>query len=1056
MTETPQDCLIHDLVEATSGLLQNPDATAAISQALKKIGLALKASHVMLYQLENEQIHQRIAWVAPEPVTSARAGSDSFPFSPQWRDRLFAPKGAHPVVEPSPSGEAQTAWIVPIQVDDRPWGCLRLLWGSAAETPRGGEVCQSAIALLACLGSAIARRQQEVPLRESEERYRGIIESQQDLIIRLDLQGHFTFVNDAYCHFFGKRREELIGCIFLTLIHDEDLLKTLKTIEILQAPPYRLSLEQRVITAQGDRWIGWEKYAIRNPHGQVVEIQAVGRDITRAKLAEMRLSRLNEELEFKVQERTQELAQANWQLRRERTELRRTEAALRETNEALEVLIDSSPAAIITLDREGRVKTWNHAAQDIFGWTQAEVLAKPLPIVPPELARQGEDLFNQALQGEVFKNLELPRQRQDGSVIDVTLSTAPLKNEQGEIVGVMGVLTDITTRKQAELALQQLLQRERLLRSMQERIRRSLNLDEILETTVQEVRHSLQAERVLIYQIQGETSGAVVVESASLGASQSQSYEVLLPRIYHLHSDYGSPVWTINDIYRAGLTPAQIACLEQLQVKAKLVAPLWIGEASVSENSSGNRLWGLLMVHQCSTPRTWQMMEIDLLEQLAQRVAIAIQQSELYHNIQTLNLTLERQVQERTAQLQRALQFEAMLKRIADKVRDSLDENQIMQAAVAELALGLQVSGCNASLYDLQERTSTIYYEYAEGIPASLGRVAHLDKFRELYDQLLHGQYCQFCSIEPSPVRGWVAMLACPIFDDQGVLGDLWLVHQMDYAFSELEVRLVQQVANQCAIALRQAHLYQASQAQVQELQKLDRLKDEFMSSVQHELRTPMTNMKVALQMLKIELSRAGLVDRGAAVAPTKVEHYLKILQDEWQRELRLINDLLEWQRLDRNHAPLSLEPLALELCLSQAVERFQERATHRHQTLHLEQASHLPLVYTEPETLEGIISELLTNACKYTPPGERIAIAAVQKPQALEIRVTNFGVEIPENERSRIFERFYRIPDADPAQQGGTGLGLALVQKRVARLGGTIKVESQNHQTCFSVSLPL
>uniref|UniRef100_A0ACD5GNL4 PAS domain-containing protein n=1 Tax=Desertifilum tharense IPPAS B-1220 TaxID=1781255 RepID=A0ACD5GNL4_9CYAN len=217
------------------------------------------------------------------------------------------------------------------------------MWGSAAETPRGGEVCQSAIALLACLGSAIARRQQEVPLRESEERYRGIIESQQDLIIRLDLQGHFTFVNDAYCHFFGKRREELLGCIFLTLIHDEDLLKTLKTIEILQAPPYRLSLEQRVITAQGDRWIGWEKYAIRNPHGQVVEIQAVGRDITRAKLAEMRLSRLNEELEFKVQERTQELAQTNWQLRRERTELRRTEAALRETNEALEVLIDSSP-----------------------------------------------------------------------------------------------------------------------------------------------------------------------------------------------------------------------------------------------------------------------------------------------------------------------------------------------------------------------------------------------------------------------------------------------------------------------------------------------------------------------------------------------------------------------------------------------------------------------------------------------------------------------------------------------------------------------------------------
>uniref|UniRef100_A0ACD5GMW1 Uncharacterized protein n=1 Tax=Desertifilum tharense IPPAS B-1220 TaxID=1781255 RepID=A0ACD5GMW1_9CYAN len=96
MTETPQDCLIHDLVEATSGLLQNPDATAAISQALKKIGLALKASHVLLYQLENEQIHQRTAWVAPEPVTSARAGSDSFPFSRNGAIACLLPRALIP------------------------------------------------------------------------------------------------------------------------------------------------------------------------------------------------------------------------------------------------------------------------------------------------------------------------------------------------------------------------------------------------------------------------------------------------------------------------------------------------------------------------------------------------------------------------------------------------------------------------------------------------------------------------------------------------------------------------------------------------------------------------------------------------------------------------------------------------------------------------------------------------------------------------------------------------------------------------------------------------
>lgn len=150
--------------------------------------------------------------------------------------------------------------------------------------------------------------------------------------------------------------------------------------------------------------------------------------------------------------------------------------------------------------------------------------------------------------------------------------------------------------------------------------------------------------------------------------------------------------------------------------------------------------------------------------------------STLYRQVQCLNANLERRVQAQTAQLQLAFNFEATLKRIADKVRDSLDEHQILQTAVQELAVTLGAKGCNAALYDLKQGISTIYYEYTTLAFPYQGRIAKMKASPELYSQLLMGQSFQFCSLSPNPDRGEVVMLASPIMDDQGVLGDLWLI----------------------------------------------------------------------------------------------------------------------------------------------------------------------------------------------------------------------------------------------------------------------------------------
>lgn len=415
--------------------------------------------------------------------------------------------------------------------------------------------------------------------------------------------------------------------------------------------------------------------------------------------------------------------------------------------------------------------------------------------------------------------------------------------------------------------------------------------------------------------------------------------------------------------------------------------------------------------------------------------------------LRQLNVDLERQVQERTLQLQQALKFEAMLKRITDKVRDSLDESQILPTTVQELALILGLSGCNAALYNLKQNTSTICYEYVTSIPAAQGRVAQMADFPEIYHQLLSGQDFQFCSLTSHPLRGRVTMLACPILDVDSVVGDLWLITEPEYVFNELEIRLVQQVASQCAIALRQARLYQAAKAQVEELEKLNVLKDDFLSTVSHELRTPISNMRIAIKMLEVSLSKTD----------ARTERYLKILQTECARETELISDLLDLQRLEgASSSSLQLEAINLQFVLPSMIEPFQARTQLRQQTLQINLPQELPSLLSDRVHLERILAELLNNACKYTPSGGEIIMSICEQTVEVATRFTiSNSAEIPVGELPHIFDKFYRVPNADPWKQGGTGLGLALVQKLVSQLQGRIFVESSFGWTTFTVVLP-
>ncbi|MBD3880933.1 GAF domain-containing sensor histidine kinase [Phormidium tenue FACHB-886] len=586
-------------------------------------------------------------------------------------------------------------------------------------------------------------------------------------------------------------------------------------------------------------------------------------------------------------------------------------------------------------------------------------------------------------------------------------------------------------------------------------LRQSLDSAEILQQTVMAVRHLLQVDRVVFYQFQpskdlqpllGEMAEALPEQAVAIAEALQPQWRSLLGGQLDLSLAQGLTSFFVEPrvlvVEAVEQTPfvSAVAPLIEQQVKAFVAVPVL----------RAAQPFGVLCVHECSSYRAWKPAELESLQQISKEVALALQQSALYRQLQQLNADLEQQVEQRTQRLRTALTFESMLKRITDRVRDSLDGSQILQAAVQELTLVLNLGGCNAALYDLDQGTSTIRYEYTRSIPTCQGRVSQMDDFPEIYERLKQGQSLQFCSLLPNPARGRVAMLACPIFVDphssngfdRAVLGDLWLIHQEDHIFQEFEIRLVQQVASQCAIAIRQAQLYQKAQQQVQVLEKLNQLKDDFLSTVSHELRTPITNVKMAAQMLRLTPSEA------------KRQRYLDILEKEATREADLIDDLLDLQRLESAVAPIELEPIDLQTWLPSLIEPFQSRFSDRQQIFQFDCPAALPTFNSNEPMLRRILAELLNNACKYTPPDGRISLTIDHSVSHISFSVCNYA-HIPAEELPKLFDKFYRCPNADPWSQGGTGLGLALVQKLVEHLQGSLQVESADGWTTFRVSLP-
>lgn len=411
----------------------------------------------------------------------------------------------------------------------------------------------------------------------------------------------------------------------------------------------------------------------------------------------------------------------------------------------------------------------------------------------------------------------------------------------------------------------------------------------------------------------------------------------------------------------------------------------------------------------------------------------------------------------------------ALLRQLQALVRDSVDCHAICEHSVNGIVQLLQVCGCQLRIFNREATLTTALYEYVCDRDEVGSILVHHTSFPDT--DLPNISPIVKASLTHDYFETPVFTFRYPLISQMEVLGEL-IVHREDREnFDADTLDLLDEIGTYCAIGLRQMRFLRLSQTQSVELKRLNQLQDTFLSTVSYELRIPLSNIKMSTQMLGWALHRSteanALADAETffilnAPAYLKVSRYLEVLQKECDREIKLIQDLLDLQQLDNETVSLLVSSIDIPQWLTYIVNPFQKRFQEHNISYKIDIEPDLPPLICDQNSLSRIMVELLNNAHRYTPSGENIRIHVFQKkntrsnsPTQLHLQVINSGVEIPLEERSKVFGRFYRIPRLDIRKQGGTGLGLALVKKLTLRLGGEVNLNSMAGTTTFTVILP-
>ena len=725
-----------------------------------------------------------------------------------------------------------------------------------------------------------------------------------------------------------------------------------------------------------------------------------------------------------------------------------------------ELILTSAGEGIYGVDLEGKTTFINPAAAKMLGYETSELIGQPMHALAHHSKLDGSPypkeecpIYAAFMDGAVHHIDDEVFWRKDGTSFWVEYVSTPVR-ENGKILGAVVAFKDITERRKAEEALQAHYQELLTLHETSQAILISPDLKTTLEKVLDKAVSSGSFDLGIIRLFDPSTQ--------TIEPIVYQGYQDLENVQRHHQRSIAATTGRFSTSVLADRQPRIEENVPQCEglrtfkregVRSAVVIPVMTEKEVLGVLQLGSR-----------TSRKFHPNEIRLAETVGNQIGIAVQKARLYEETQD-NLERIRALHE-----------------IDRAISSTLDLNATL--AILQKSIPKFVPSITASTVRLMDKES------GKLEPASCWNLSE-DEWRAhvrtgrmtLADKVFESQRAlKILNVEKDSAHpadfarkyGLISYLGVPLSGKEERLGVLGLYTKEQHEFSDQEVEFLNTLAGQAAIAIHNARLFEETKNQAIELERSNKVKDEFLSVISHELRTPLNIISGYTTLLQ---------DETLGEVQAEQQDALKKIEGQSRELLMMVDSVLDVTLLDARRAPLANNEVNIDTLLSD-VRADCAVLTQKKLDIVWNYAPDLPAVKTDSKKLKHILQNLIHNAVKFTEEGQ-ITISAklrvCDKPangaglesqqlpvgdrgnkngageKWLEFKVTDTGVGIPSDALSRIFDRFYQMDSSDTRNFGGMGLGLYIVKEFTELLGGSIEAESaMGKGSTFTLTLPL
>lgn len=889
---------------------------------------------------------------------------------------------------------------------------VELTWSSRANFMPGLHVCVAR--------DVSERKQSEDALRESEARYRSLLENANDIIYSHDLQGKYLTINSAGEKITGYTQEEILRGMNITQIIVPEHLELAKTMteRKLQEPDTPTVYEVDIFAKDGRRLTLEVSTRISFKAGKPVAVEGIARDVTERK---------------RIEKEKQELA-----------------AQVEKQRKRLQELVSSVPGIVWEAWGEPdaatqRVDFVSDYVEKMLGYSIEEWLSTPnfwLSIVHPDdkeaAARNAAESFASRKTGTnrfrwIAKN---------GKAIWVESQSIAILDEAGNPIGMRGVTMDISERKQKE-------DNEQFLAEASTTLASSLDY----ETTLSAV------------------AGLAVPHFADWCAVDIAKEDGSLHRLAVAHVDPAKVVWAqeiydryppdpaepqgLYNVFRTGKPEFYPDIPDDLLVQGardedhlEILRRVGFRSVMLVPLKARDKVLGVLTFVNSESDRRHTLEDLALAEDLANRAALAVDNARLYRAEQQIRLSAERNSD-----------FLKRLQGVSESLSKVLSPSEVAESVVEQASVSLGAHAGTVVL--LNNTTGELEIVGAVNFPETAlekWRRFSIDQKVPIADSVRSGnpviieRFDDFLDRYPmlgplASVTGSRGLAAFPLIVEGRTIGALGLSFPTPQNFSEDDRAFMSALAQQCAQAIERARLYENEKNLRREAEAANRMKDEFLATLSHELRTPLNSILGWSQMLQ-----NGNLDE------TAKEKALVTIERNARVQNQLIEDVLDISRIITGKLRLVIRPVDLGAVITAAAESLRPAMEAKGIRLKTFPDTGAALIQGDAERLQQIIWNLLSNAVKFTPEGGDIRIGLQNAGAFVEIVVTDSGIGIEESFLPFVFDRFRQLDGSTTRRHGGLGLGLSIVRQLVEMHGGTVRAD--NNKTgkgaSFTVNLPL